>query len=911
MKKLGWQFVFIQSLFIFLASTAFADISVNVSGTPNLSDMKAKFNLSSTWIPAMHADGSSAIIENYDENGELVETRNKVKPIVVTYAGETANGAHDVYGAVSRDEGQTWHITNLSNSADKSSFTLANGDNSYGHCRKPVMQVKGNRIFVVWSSRYAAEGAPRYLDEAEPDNMGINEEEPKHWQMQGDQAEPLTGQQSVDYTSLGFSDVGEIAYSAVWACRGVIITGSMNSWINAGYSVGDIVWFQPERITSGVRDANQLFAGGAGSAGFAMTWQEDPLGLRPGSAEGPGHGWGGAVTSNGTDIWYSYLTWADMLKTVIPSKQSGEFPVASVKMSLPTRISNNDLGYNSNDDDTNETAAARPNCFLQPFSLDPLDPCSAKSAYAIIAYAETRTNPLGRMEPKSPGSPDAGKSVIYHSFEFTKPLEDAEDLDANVRSGNVANLQRTDQDGNLLWLTDFSGTEILDTNGERLPLYYNCRRPRFVMQSKSAAKESGTVLLLLYKAGVGGSGSSSDIMMRRCVASGPGNPYKFENFIDGAQNLSTVTVTKQGFAGLRALEWEQTEDNLLDMPDDNTFEDARAHRGAIRGDFVAIGYTWTPNIEMSLRGYDTYNYYIRKSYDGGQTWTTDPEGNGYVAHVEKFFNKFSLDTYEASTTYAPGDFEPARNVSLLPINEDIVSNEETMTVIEPRLVAVPGTITKTNSDTCEKEPTGYAEDIQNTNVFYTTWATKNFFSGVEGDVNYSFSMDKGQTLAKWPFESLTDLDDPYNVYAEAEAQIRMTPDGSIFYAVWLEEEANSDIIFRRLIPSEFTAGEISDTDGDGIPDNADNCIDEPNSDQADEDGDGIGDACDICEVPGDLDGDCDVDGTDYAYFYGTYSKCNGDDGFIPEADYGGTPGCVDGTDYQLWYGYYQNYVPVQ
>ena len=42
----------------------------------------------------------------------------------------------------------------------------------------------------------------------------------------------------------------------------------------------------------------------------------------------------------------------------------------------------------------------------------------------------------------------------------------------------------------------------------------------------------------------------------------------------------------------------------------------------------------------------------------------------------------------------------------------------------------------------------------------------------------------------------------------------------------------------------------SDSDGDGVPDEVDNCPLTPNPDQLDSDGDGIGDACD-----GDLDGD--------------------------------------------------------
>jgi len=51
---------------------------------------------------------------------------------------------------------------------------------------------------------------------------------------------------------------------------------------------------------------------------------------------------------------------------------------------------------------------------------------------------------------------------------------------------------------------------------------------------------------------------------------------------------------------------------------------------------------------------------------------------------------------------------------------------------------------------------------------------------------------------------------------------------------------------------------LIDADGDGIPDDEDNCPDVANPDQGDSDNDGIGDVCDVC--PNDSDNDKDKDG---------------------------------------------------
>ena len=46
-------------------------------------------------------------------------------------------------------------------------------------------------------------------------------------------------------------------------------------------------------------------------SGFAIAWQEDPDGLRPGKGKGPGEGWSGAISNHKTDIWYTYITQED------------------------------------------------------------------------------------------------------------------------------------------------------------------------------------------------------------------------------------------------------------------------------------------------------------------------------------------------------------------------------------------------------------------------------------------------------------------------------------------------------------------------------------------------------------------------------------------------------------------------
>lgn len=56
-------------------------------------------------------------------------------------------------------------------------------------------------------------------------------------------------------------------------------------------------------------------------------------------------------------------------------------------------------------------------------------------------------------------------------------------------------------------------------------------------------------------------------------------------------------------------------------------------------------------------------------------------------------------------------------------------------------------------------------------------------------------------------------------------------------------------------------------------------------------------------TPGDLTGDGAVDGSDFSRFLATFGRCEGQAGYLADADYDGDQ-CITFVDYQTWYGYY-------
>ena len=550
----------------------------NVSKNPDFASAKAKMNAATIYVPAQSADGTP-LDERDDQNkclvGDIVADADgmaddnvcQVQPIVISYEEETEPyGAADVFLAISLDDGATYKRYNLSKTGDRSSFTTKDGEIVYGDSRKPVQQVKSNLIAVSWTDKFCSAGQPAYSacnvdDNGNPilgeDGKCIDPVYPDLYGVAGSQG-------SIDYDADPETEplgLGEVPYSCVWAARATMNRlGYKDPLLKPVFQI-----YKAERLTSGTRDALQIFMGGGGGAGFAMAWQEDPDGLRPGSGAGPGDGFSGATTNNQTDVWYSWVGWGQKFFAIDPDDVSSGDPQdqnedgtprvrALYPFSVPVRITDNascnadnylspgrpwcNYDFDGNEvadycaefvtiDDkelcvaedgrllNGDTGASRPNLFLQPYT--DVDGNTA-GAWAILAYEETKglgefvpdycDGNVERTEQEQTACDEyyalfQGKDVYYHSFDFKKP--------DTIAAGLRVNGPYRDAEGDTVYLepgfTD-NGATLYESDARYLT--ENARRIRFMLQGAGLvpvpAKSGRTPLLALWKQGIEGKG---------------------------------------------------------------------------------------------------------------------------------------------------------------------------------------------------------------------------------------------------------------------------------------------------------------------------------------------------------------------------------------------------------------------
>lgn len=405
----------------------------NISKTPEAETEKANIYMMDFYVPAQSSTGLITPVDNYildDDLGTVAyEPREFAKPLVSVYIdkigdlvttseiplkGGIALGEYDAFVGLSLDDGTTWKNTNLSRSSDLSSFTLANGHEYLGGVHALVHQVAGDRIFVAWASKYCGGGTPLYsLDPVEDAEYFIDLEETygKDAVYLYDLFGVAGNQGSVDYTEQGYPEVGEIPFSCIWTARGKLLSGDdpvTADETEASY----VIWTKPERLTSGKRDANLPAVDCATGAGCMMTWQEDPEGLRPGQGLGPGEGWSGAVANAQTDIWYSYISYADFDKVFAAEDTIGAItmdeyadlddatmPKAYVPMAMPTRLTDNAKckGVNTT------LNPSDPYCYIDFDTIDDIDHTNVAALLALEAPEADADYCASTIEWTTPG----------------------------------------------------------------------------------------------------------------------------------------------------------------------------------------------------------------------------------------------------------------------------------------------------------------------------------------------------------------------------------------------------------------------------------------------------------------------------------------------------------------------------
>jgi hypothetical protein len=231
-------------------------------------------------VPSQASSGDLLPIEYYNIDDELVKTEEKAKPLISVYvygpvigfddfsqSGFPGHGKRDAFGAVSLDDGETWKVTNLSNSADKSSITVTDPvpdaadpacheDPEGAECTQLTAYpgdvtnifhaVAGNKVIAAWQSKFCSSGFPGYSGGSTGDaelvagEIGIDNATDMYLT---DLFGVAGNQETVDYKEQAefegeYDGVGEVPYNCLWAARGVLRENP------DAEGTTELVWFQ-------------------------------------------------------------------------------------------------------------------------------------------------------------------------------------------------------------------------------------------------------------------------------------------------------------------------------------------------------------------------------------------------------------------------------------------------------------------------------------------------------------------------------------------------------------------------------------------------------------------------------------------------------------------------------------------
>ncbi len=265
----------------------------------------------------------------------------------------------------------------------------------------------------------------------------------------------------------------------------------------------------------------------------------------------------------------------------------------------------------------------------------------------------------------------------------------------------------------------------------------NARRPRVVMQGDSSAGSSPLRMMVFYRlSSIIEPGAPADIVLHRGLKD---------------------TVADPASTGFRAADLEPytLARNMSDPGELHPGDNALAHRGFIRGSFIAFGYSYTTDMvaadpEQTNPPTNTNNFYVLISNDSGASWSPPYQVSDFMANL---------------------------------IGPSI-------SVAEPRLVPTSGTLT--NPVTGVPDP----GDTQNTDVFYVAFGS---YTNIPGKPDYRVHVTRSVN-GGLSYEPITQMP---GAEGQSESQLRVLPDGTSAAILWMQEMAPSaarDVMLTQIAP---------------------------------------------------------------------------------------------------------------
>ena len=432
---------------------------------------------------------------------------------------------------------------NVSQSADKSSIQTAwqaggtTRSAFYGDIDKPNIKTSGPVMVLTWTSKYCPDG-----DLADGVAAADNAQNPQ--------------QRAIRYLD---RDNRIVPFSCTW----------MAASLNNG-----VTWKPAVQLSTGERDAKQDASSGAYNSTTAtgrinISWQEDPEGLQPGDADGPGDGASGANVTGGTEVWYTYADVANGAITFGPGNASPR--------TNAYRLTDNTDGVGLSGQISHVFSADGTNLDGKSAGQE-VEKGNAGASRPNIGMVGS-TTVLAWEETKGSEGLDSGKFVRYLSFPYNAPPQAA------------------------------AGCVISN------PLK-NARRVRFLTQEGSVASPGGVNMAIFWKEGLFDQGGPSDIVVRRGMGG-----LAAANLVPtvDANCATSVYADAVGLSSAlpenissRAPNLSATDNGLGDGTEVTGVENALAHRGVLRGDELWIGYNYTNDLVKMWAQLDNYNFWVRK-----------------------------------------------------------------------------------------------------------------------------------------------------------------------------------------------------------------------------------------------------------------------------------------------------------